>query len=70
MASFWLSKKALLEALKMTEGQPQTTWVTFNGKSEVKDGKEYTITTINTCGKKKTIREDFKKICLSNGMTE
>jgi hypothetical protein len=70
MASFWLSKKVLLEALKMTEGQPQTTWVTFNGKSEVKDGKEYTVTTINTCGKKKTIREDFKKICLSNGMTE
>ena len=33
MASFWLTKKALLEALKMTEGQPQTTWITFEGKT-------------------------------------
>lgn len=67
MASFWLTKKALLEALKMTEGQPQTTWITFEGKTEVKDGKEYTVTNIVTCGKEKTIREDFNKIRLANG---
>ena len=67
MASFWLTKRALLEALKMTEGQPQTTWITFEGKTEVKDGKEYTVTNIATCGKEKTIREDFNKIRLANG---
>jgi len=33
MTSFWLSKKALLEALKMTEGQPQTTMIAFKGDS-------------------------------------
>lgn len=67
MANFWLSKKVLLEALKLTEGQPQTTWVTFEGKSEIVGGKEYTITTIKACGKKKTVREDFHKLCISNG---
>lgn len=67
MANFWLSKKVLLEALKLTEGQPQTTWVTFEGKSEIVGGKEYTITTIKACGNKKTVREDFHKLCISNG---
>ena len=66
MNNFWLTKKVLLEALKMTEGQPQTTWITFEGKSEVVDGKEYTVTTINACGKKKTIKEDFNKLQLAN----
>jgi len=64
MASFWLSKKALLEALKMVEGQPQTAWVSFEGKSEVKNGKEYTVTTISANGKKKTIKQEFNKISL------
>ena len=62
MSSFWLSKKVLLEALKMVEGQPQTSWVSFEGKSEVKDGKEYTVTTISANGKKKTIKQEFDKI--------
>jgi len=62
MSSFWLSKKVLLEALKMLEGQPQTSWASFEGKSEVKNGKEYTVTTINANGKKKTIKQEFDKI--------
>jgi N-acetylglucosamine kinase-like BadF-type ATPase len=62
MSSFWLSKKVLLEALKMVEGQPQTSWVSFEGKSEVKNDKEYTVTTINANGKKKTIKQEFDKI--------
>ena len=62
MSSFWLSKKVLLEALKMVEGQPQTSWVSFEGKSEVKNGKEYTVTTISANGKKKTIKQEFDKI--------
>ena len=66
MAGFWLTKKALLEALKLTEGQPQTTWITFSGKSELINDKEYTITKINACGKEKTIKEDFKKLQLAN----
>jgi len=64
MASFWLSKKVLLEALKMVEGQPQTAWVSFEGKSEVKNGKEYTVTTISANGKKKAIKQEFNKISL------
>jgi len=70
MASFWLSKKVLIEALKLTEGQPQTSWVTFECNSEVIEGKEYTVTTISACGKKKTIREDFQKLCLLNNSSE
>ena len=61
MASFWLSKKVLIEALKLTEGQPQTAWVAFDGKSEMIKGEEYTVVTINACGKKKTIKEKFIK---------
>ena len=62
MANFWLSKKVLLEALKMTEGQPQTTYVSFEGNSEIINDKEYTVTTICTCGKKKTVKLEFDKL--------
>ena len=64
MASFWLSKKMVLEALKLSEGMPQNEYIAFEGSSEVKDGVEYTVMTISTNGKKKTIREPFNKLGL------
>ena len=60
MANFWLTKKMVLEALRMTEGQPQNTTILFKGDSESVNGKIYTIVEIMACGKKKTIREEFK----------
>lgn len=66
MASFWLTKKVLLEALKMTEGAPQTTMIMFDGRSEVKNDVEQAVMCIDTCGRKKTIREDFNKLKLAN----
>ena len=67
MTNFWLSKKALLEALKLSEGAPQTTMVMFEGDSEVKDGVHYTITKIEVCGKKKTLRQNYTKMVEKNG---
>ena len=66
MSSFWLTKKVLLEALKMSEGAPQSTIVCFNGHSEGQGDKEQTVVEINVCGKKKTIRENFQKLLLAN----
>jgi hypothetical protein len=67
MSSFWLTKKIILEALKMSEGMPQNTFITFEGKSEVVNGTEFTFTTIYVGGKKKTIKQNFDKIKLDNG---
>jgi hypothetical protein len=67
MSNFWLTKKVLLEALIMSEGMPQNTFIAFEGKSEVVNGTEYTITTISVAGKKKTIKQNFDKIKLDNG---
>ena len=65
MASFWLSKKMVLEALKLSEGMPQNTFITFNGDSERKGNKTYTIMEISVAGgKKKTVKEEFKPILL------
>jgi hypothetical protein len=50
----------------MSEGAPQSTMVCFNGHSEGQGDKEQTVVEINVCGKKKTIRENFQKILLSN----
>lgn len=66
MANFWLSKKALLEALKLSEGAPQYTMVMFNGDSEIKDGVHYTITKIEVCGKKKTLRQNYTEMLKKN----
>ena len=66
MASFWLTKRALLEALKLTEGLPQHTMVSFTGSSETKNGKEYTVCKITANGKKKTVKDDFQKLLLKN----
>ena len=66
MANFWLSKKALLEALKMSEGQPQTTMIVFKCDSEDKKGVRYTVTNIEVCGKKKTIKKNFDKMVKDN----
>ena len=68
MASFWLTKKMVLEALKMSEGLNQDTFICFNGRSEVKNGVEQTVIEICVNGKKKTIREDFKKLELKNSL--
>lgn len=67
MASFWLSKKALLEALKLSEGAPQSTMIVFEGSSEIKNGVHYTITKIEVCGKKKTLRQNYTKMVEKNG---
>ncbi len=66
MSSFWLTKKVLLEALKMSEGAPQSTMVCFNCHSEGQGDKEQTVVEINVCSKKKTIRENFQKLLLAN----
>ena len=66
MASFWLTKRALLEALKLSEGLPQDTMINFNGCSEIKNDKEYTVVKIDVNGKQKTIKEEFKKLLLKN----
>ena len=60
MTSFWLTKKTLLEALKMSEGLPQDTMIMFKGDSERKDNVTYTITEINVGTKKKTLKQVFK----------
>lgn len=72
MAHVWLTKKMLLEAIKMAEGLPQSTFVQFKGSSEIKGNTEQTIMeiTVPANGKKKTIREDFHKLMLSNGMED
>lgn len=64
MASFWLSKKMVLEALKLSEGEPQSTMIVFEGDSEKKGDKTYTIMSISVGGKKKTVKEEFKPISL------
>lgn len=69
MASFWLSKKALLEALKLSEGAPQSTMIVFEGSSEIKDGVHYTITKIEVCGKKKTLRQNYTEMLKENNYT-
>ena len=66
MASFWLTKRALLEALKLSEGLPQNTMINFNGRSEIKNDKEYTVVKIDVNGKQKTIKEEFEKLLLKN----
>lgn len=66
MATFWLTKRALLEALKLSEGLPQSTMIDFNGYSEIKNDKEYTVVKIGVNGKQKTIKEDFQKLLLGN----
>lgn len=69
MANIWLTKKMLLEGLKLAEGLPQDTFVYFNGSSEIIDGDEKTIMEIivPTNGKKKVVKESFHKLMLSNG---
>lgn len=64
MAHFWLSKKSLIEALKMSEGRPDNACVAFEGSSEVKNGVEYTVIKINAFGKKKTVKQEFNKLSL------
>jgi hypothetical protein len=63
MASFWITKEMALEALKMSKD----TFICIDGNSEVINGKEYTVTTINVCGKKKILKREFKKLQLANG---
>ena len=67
MARFWITKEMALEALKMSEGMSKNTFICIDGNSEVINGKEYTVTTINVCGKKKTLKREFKKLQLANG---
>ena len=64
MANFWLTKEMVIEALKLSEGAQKETMIGFDGSSKVIGDKEYTIMEIYTCGKKKTVKQEFKKIAL------
>lgn len=68
MANFWLTKKMLLEALKMSEGMPQSTFICFYGSSEGQGEAEKTVMTISVGGKEKTLKENFNKLKQSNGL--
>ena len=72
MAKVWLTKKMLLEGLKMAESLPQDCFIHFDGKSERKGDDEITIMEISVPanGKKKVLKENFHKLLLSNGETE
>ena len=59
-SSFWVSKKNILNALKMSEGMPIDTHICFYGSSERVNGVTYTKMTIEVGGKKKTFKEKFK----------
>ena len=67
MANYWITKRAALEALKLSEGLPQHTMINVECHSEVKDDKEYTVFTLSVNGKQKTIKDEFKKLLLKNG---
>ena len=66
MANIWLTKKMLLEALKMSEGMPQDTFICFYGSSEGQGEAEKTVMTISVGGKEKTLKENFNKLKLAN----
>ena len=68
MESFWLTKKMLLEGLKMAESLPQDTMIHFNGSSEIIGDDEKTIMeiTVPANGKKKVVKESFHKLMLAN----
>ena len=59
MSRFWLTKKVLLEALRMSEGAPQSTMICFEGSSEGQGDAEKTVTKISVCGKNKTLRNYY-----------
>ena len=62
--SFWLTKQALIEALKLSEGRPQNACVEFECKSEMVEDVEYTVITIKAFGKRKTVKQEFSKLYL------
>lgn len=64
MARFWLSKKMVLEALKLSEGEPQNAIIMFEGDSERKNGKDFTVMRISVVGKEKVVRDEFEKLSL------
>jgi hypothetical protein len=68
MANVWLTKKMLLEGLKLAESLPQDTMIHFNGSSEIIDDDEKTIMeiTVPANGKTKVIKESFHKLLLAN----
>lgn len=70
MAAFWITKETALEALKMSEGMSKDTFICIDGKSEVINGKEYTVTKLSVGGKEKTLKREFKKLQLANGEAE
>ena len=67
MNSFWLTKRAVIEALKLSEGLPQTAFIRFHVHTEGIDKDEKTVIEINVMGKKKTIKDNFNKLVIKNG---
>jgi hypothetical protein len=66
MNHFWLTKKTIIEALKLSEGLPQNTFIHIKAYSEGVDKDEKTVFEINVNGKKKTIKDNFNKLIIAN----
>ena len=66
MNSFWLTKRAVMEALKLCEGLPQTEFVHFHVHTEGIDKDEKTVVEINVREKKKTIKDNYNKLIREN----
>jgi hypothetical protein len=66
MNSFWLTKRAVIEALKLSEGLPQTAFIHFHVHTEGIDKDEKTIVDINVRDKEKTVKDNFNKLIKAN----
>ena len=66
MASFWLTKEMLEEALTLVADKPKSTMVYINGSSENKNNRVNTVMNFSSNGKKKTIKRDYNKIIEAN----
>ena len=66
MASFWLTKEMLEEALTLVADKPKSTMVYISGSSENKNNRVNTIMEFSSNGKKKKIKRDYNKIIEAN----
>jgi len=66
MNSFWLTKRAIKEALKLSEDLPQTSFVHFHISSEGKDKDEKTVIEIVVRDRKKVVKDNFNKLIREN----
>ena len=64
--NFWLTKRAVIEALKLSEGLPQTEFIRIHAYSEGIDKDEKTVFEISVRDKKKTVKDNFNKLIIEN----